>query len=1160
MRTRLLVLLMGLFLNSYAQKEAYNWYFGKYAAINFSTGAPVSLTGSAMYASNGSASVSDSAGNLLFYSNGVKVWNRNHVVMQNGTGLKGNTLSAQAAVAIKEPGSENRYYLFTVTASYFDDDFGLYYSVIDMSLNGGLGGILPGEKNILLPGSEFVSDAIGAVATGDGEGYWIFVRSSTAESRILAYRLDETGVNPAPVVSPTQYNYQNFWTNAGIKISADGRYMAYMGLTEWMTDRTAELYRIDNNTGQVIPVFLFDQLNTALGVEFSPNGEFLYIASHFNSESRIYQYDMSQLSDATAFENSRYLVGRSMYPENPEYYQCQLAPDGKIYIAQQFGQPIEKPYLAAINKPSKKGAACDFNSNAVELIEGVCVFGLPTIVQSYMLRYSYKGQCFGGETSFTSNFNPVPDSIEWEFGDPASGAQNFSNEINPVHVFSDTGTYNVRATVFYENGHEEEAIRVVKIYPLPDVDLGADLSICPGDVVTLDAGAGFRSYLWSTGQEVQSIAVSDTGTYCVEVSSVQGCVNTDCVTVNRHPAPVINETNLNLAPTTCGGSTGAISGLALEGGTLPLALEWKDGNGQSYGSTLDIDHLPVENYILYITDAGGCTWPSRNYNIGDVGDVLIDTVYFAHSHCDQPDGSITVQATTGLAAMLVYSIDNGATYHDNLGEFTGLPEGEYKVRVKINDPLQPCQKVFDFNPIRITDLPSPEILDVSTESETEEQGGKIIIAAQGTGDTLIYSVGGIEQINDGTFENLQANTYTCVVRDMYGCDTAFEVKVEKLIVIKLEALIDDGSACLGNIGVIPLLVNNFSDVGSFDVHLKYDNQKVECENYLNPDPFLGDSLEIFLYPETGELNLRWTGQYSLYLPDGSTLVELSFVSKEAGHSPVEWDMSPGRSVFLDSESNTLKSDLQPGMLRIYSIPSASVAETVTVCEDDDIALIAVHEPGTGNGTISYKWKGPGSFMSNDSTVQIEGAGIHNAGDYMVSISDTNHCRNEYTVRVNVVQKPEVNFENTIYFEEEAILEAPQGYASYLWNTGESTYYITVTKEGEYSVIVNTSEGCESKDTVMMVDVATPVQVPNAFTPNGDGLNDTFKPLIRNADQVVNYHMAIYNRWGQLIFESTTPSKGWNGDNSPGGVYNWIINFTNQIGKAFSLKGEALLLK
>lgn len=163
--------------------------------------------------------------------------------------------------------------------------------------------------------------------------------------------------------------------------------------------------------------------------------------------------------------------------------------------------------MAAINKPSKKGVLCDYNSKAVDLIEGECVFGLPTIVQSYMLRYSFKGQCFGGETSFTSNFNPVPDSIAWEFDDPATGALNFSNEINPVHVFSDTGTYNVRAKVFYENGHEEEAIRVVRIFPLPGIDLGADLTICPGDVVTLDAGEGFNSYSWSNGQTGQFICL-----------------------------------------------------------------------------------------------------------------------------------------------------------------------------------------------------------------------------------------------------------------------------------------------------------------------------------------------------------------------------------------------------------------------------------------------------------------------------------------------------------------------------------------------------------------------------------------------------------------------------------------------------------------------------
>lgn len=89
-------------MNSYAQKEAFNWYFGGRAAINFDTDPPHALTNSVMNNFEGCASISDEDGNLLFYTNGTTVWNRDHVVMQNGTDLYGHESSTQSAVIVKK--------------------------------------------------------------------------------------------------------------------------------------------------------------------------------------------------------------------------------------------------------------------------------------------------------------------------------------------------------------------------------------------------------------------------------------------------------------------------------------------------------------------------------------------------------------------------------------------------------------------------------------------------------------------------------------------------------------------------------------------------------------------------------------------------------------------------------------------------------------------------------------------------------------------------------------------------------------------------------------------------------------------------------------------------------------------------------------------------
>ena len=88
-----------------------NWYFGNYAGITFNSGSPVALTNGALITTEGVATISDNSGNLLFYTDGVTVYNRNHVTMTNGTGLFGDASSTQSAIIVQKPGFNNIYYL-----------------------------------------------------------------------------------------------------------------------------------------------------------------------------------------------------------------------------------------------------------------------------------------------------------------------------------------------------------------------------------------------------------------------------------------------------------------------------------------------------------------------------------------------------------------------------------------------------------------------------------------------------------------------------------------------------------------------------------------------------------------------------------------------------------------------------------------------------------------------------------------------------------------------------------------------------------------------------------------------------------------------------------------------------------------------------------------
>lgn len=140
--TIFLVILIGSSCKIYGQKEASNWYFGSKAGITFKNGAPVALTDGVISQSEGVATISDANGNLLFYTDGNKVWNRNHIEMPNGLNLNGDNQSAQSAVIVPMPNDPDIYYIFTVSNwPLTGPTAGLFYSIVDMRLDGGLGNI-----------------------------------------------------------------------------------------------------------------------------------------------------------------------------------------------------------------------------------------------------------------------------------------------------------------------------------------------------------------------------------------------------------------------------------------------------------------------------------------------------------------------------------------------------------------------------------------------------------------------------------------------------------------------------------------------------------------------------------------------------------------------------------------------------------------------------------------------------------------------------------------------------------------------------------------------------------------------------------------------------------------------------------------------------------
>ncbi len=399
---KLLLLLFISTLCCNAQKEYYNWNFGEYAGISFNTGTPVAFTGTAFNQMEGSASISDSAGNLLFYTNGMEVYTSANAQMPNGFGLMGNHSSSMNAVILKQPLSGSLYYIITV--DYNHDGLalgdGLRYSIVDMSLNGGLGDVTAKNVLIRLP----VYEKVAATKHANGTDYWIVINDWTNDD-IISYKLDSAGLDTTPVFSnagPIHFNNVARTTGC-MKVSPCGDKIA---LALW-GNSSYELFNYDNSTGIASNHLSIQSLDMfwAYGVEFSPDESKLY-TTKLDAPGCLYQFDISNWNSQSIL-NSRATIDSNQQ----QYYFCalQLAPDAKVYCSISGAGS-----LGVIDNPDQQGLGCNYINNGPSVGFGYCRYGLPNCVYDCFLTTSTFFPLYENEVQIFPN--PANDFLHVSFG------------------------------------------------------------------------------------------------------------------------------------------------------------------------------------------------------------------------------------------------------------------------------------------------------------------------------------------------------------------------------------------------------------------------------------------------------------------------------------------------------------------------------------------------------------------------------------------------------------------------------------------------------------------------------------------------------------------------------------------------------------------------
>jgi gliding motility-associated-like protein len=303
-----------------------------------------------------------------------------------------------------------------------------------------------------------------------------------------------------------------------------------------------------------------------------------------------------------------------------------------------------------------------------------------------------------------------------------------------------------------------------------------------------------------------------------------------------------------------------------------------------------------------------------------------------------------------------------------------------------------------------------------------------------------------------------------------------------------------------------------------------------------PNIFLGNDTT---FCTTDSLALNAGAGSASYLWNNNA-TSSSIIVKQAG---VYWVKVMASNGCFASDSITI--------LPLYAVPQPKLGTDFNLCVGDQKVL------NPGNFSL-YKWQDG----STANTYTVRGPGM-----YHVIVTDSNKCVASDSVIMSKLLPLPANFlkaSDTVCQYSSITITPLQNFNTYLWSNGALQKTITITALGNYMLTVTDSTGCSGKDTIRiaMKTCFTGVFVPNAFTPNNDNLNDIFKPRIFGV--TLQYRFEVFNRYGEPVFITTDPLKGWDGTYKggvqSGGAYTWQCWYQLAGTAPVYKKGTVLLLR
>jgi gliding motility-associated-like protein len=671
----------------------------------------------------------------------------------------------------------------------------------------------------------------------------------------------------------------------------------------------------------------------------------------------------------------------------------------------------------------------------------------------------------------------------------------------------------------------KDSVKLTVLQSPLQLNLGPDTMICSGKTLLLNAKKGYASYKWQDGSIDSVFTVTKPGEYFVSTTDACGGIFRDTVNVNQHQATILN---LGADTVICLGTYILLN--ATKGYT---AYQWQDQSidsvftvsqpGKYYVTTKDVCENIFSDTIIVDPH------PTVTFDLG------ADTVICAGS-------SIVLHAKKGYA---YYMWQDGSVN----SIFTVTQPGKYFVFT-----TDACDVVFS------------DTIMVGMQPTTPPDLGPDTVICPGN-TILLHAKNGYAfyQWQDGSVDSLftvkKPGKYFVTTRNACGTTLSDTVVVTPHPPIPFDAG-PDRVKCNGdtiqlhatpgflNYQWLPEYQFNSSSLEDLIASPLTDTSytvKAEeipgCFAYDTVRIKVNHSIPIHLGDDTGfcfgDSVIFNAGNYfsSYKWSNGSTA---SFIKVKAAGT-----------YFIDAISSEGCHSLDTIAVNVFSNPVVTLDHNKSVCSGDSRLLDA------GN-FVSYVW----NDGSTGKTLLVNKPGI-----YFVNVTDGKGCRGSDTsVITRMIPAPSrfLPKDTSICSYGTLVIKAKDGFADYLWSTNASSSSITVDKPGIYWLEVIDHDNCTGKEfiTISKKDCMLGFYIPNAFTPNKDGRNDAFRPMIFG--NLLSYSFVIYNRWGQKVFESNDLLEGWDGtfhgENPAGDVFVWICSYQFAGGNIENRKGTVMLVR